>query len=49
MRRTKAQAKTSTKQKGAMVLAEKAAANARKGAEKKGTSKRGRDEVSDDE
>ncbi len=49
MRRTKAQAKTSTKQKGAMVLAEKAAANARKGAEKRGTSKRGREEESDDE
>jgi hypothetical protein len=47
--RRKAEAKTNTQKKGAMVLAEKAAANARKGAEKRGTSKRGREEESADE
>jgi hypothetical protein len=48
MVRTKAEAKTNT-QKGAMALAEKAAAKAKRGAEKNGTSKRGRDRESDDE
>ncbi len=47
--RRKAEAKTNTKTKGAMALAEKAAANAKKGAEKNGMSKRGREKESDDE
>jgi hypothetical protein len=49
MPRTKAEAKANTQKNRAMALAEKAAAKAKKGAEKSGTSKRGRDRESDDE
>jgi hypothetical protein len=42
--RKKAEATTKKQTKGAMALAAKASANARRGAEKKGMSKRGRDE-----